>query len=172
MATSIFTGLAAPRLRWVCAFHNRDAASPAATYEVNVMLRYCVAYAGAATTFLVLDLIWLGFVAKEFYRSNLGALLTDEINGAAAIIFYVLYIVGIMVFAVTPAFESGSWRTALIFGALFGLFAYATYDLTNLATLRDWPIAVSAVDMAWGTFLTGASATVGFLAANLLKSTS
>jgi uncharacterized membrane protein len=129
------------------------------------MVKFCVAYAAAATTFLVVDLVWLGFAAKAFYRTNIGALLADQINVAAAVVFYLLYIVGIIVFAISPALESGSWRTSLLMGALFGFFAYALYDMTNLATLRDWPVAVAAVDMAWGTFLTGLSATAGFLAA-------
>jgi uncharacterized membrane protein len=128
------------------------------------MLKYCVAYAATATIFLLVDLVWLGFAAKSFYRSGIGALLADEINVPAAVIFYLLYIVGIVIFAISPALESGSWRTSLIMGALFGFFAYATYDMTNLATLRDWPVAVAVVDMAWGTFLTGLSATAGFLA--------
>ena len=129
------------------------------------MLKYCIAYAATATTFLLVDLVWLGLVAKGFYRSNIGALMADEINIPAAVTFYLAYIVGIVIFAISPAFESGSWRASLIMGALFGFFAYATYDMTNLATLRDWPVAVVVVDMAWGTFLTGLSATAGFFAA-------
>lgn len=126
------------------------------------MLKFCVAYAATATTFLLVDLVWLGFAVKAFYRTNIGALLADQINIAAAVIFYLLYIVGIVIFAISPALESGSWRISLILGSLFGFFAYATYDMTNLATLRDWPVVVTAVDMAWGTFLTGLSATAGF----------
>jgi uncharacterized membrane protein len=129
------------------------------------MLKYFVAYAVTATVFLLVDMVWLGFAAKAFYRTNIGALLADQINIAAAVIFYLLYIVGIVIFAISPALESGSWRTSLIMGSLFGFFAYATYDMTNLATLRDWPVAVAVVDMAWGAFLTGLSATAGFLAA-------
>ena len=129
------------------------------------MLKYFVAYAVTATVFLLVDMVWLGFAAKAFYRTNIGALLADQINIAAAVIFYLLYIVGILIFAISPALESGAWRTSLIMGSLFGFFAYATYDMTNLATLRDWPVAVAVVDMAWGAFLTGLSATAGFLAA-------
>ena len=129
------------------------------------MLKYFVAYAVTATVFLLVDMVWLGFAAKAFYRTNIGALLADQINIAAAVIFYLLYIVGIVIFAISPALESGSWRTSLTMGSLFGFFAYATYDMTNLATLRDWPVAVAVVDMAWGAFLTGLSATAGFLAA-------
>jgi uncharacterized membrane protein len=128
------------------------------------MLKYFVAYGATATTFLVIDLLWLGLVAKGFYRDSIGALMADQINIAAAVIFYLLYIVGIVIFAISPALESGSWRTSLILGSLFGFLAYATYDLTNLATLRNWPVAMAAVDMAWGTFLTGLSATTGFFA--------
>ncbi len=129
------------------------------------MLKYFVAYAVTATVFLLVDLVWLGFAAKAFYRTNIGALLADQINVTAAVIFYLLYIAGIVIFAISPALESGSWRTSLIMGSLFGFFAYATYDMTNLATLRDWPVAVAVVDMAWGAFLTGLSATAGFFAA-------
>jgi uncharacterized membrane protein len=132
------------------------------------MLKYVVAYAGAAGVFLVIDLLWLGLVAKAFYRNHLGALLTDQVNVAAAIGFYLIYIAGIVVFAISPAFGSGSWRTAALYGALFGFFAYATYDLTNLATLRDWPVAVALVDLAWGTVLTGLTATVAFLLTHYL----
>lgn len=132
------------------------------------MLKYFVAYVATATIFLVVDLVWLGFAAKTFYRATIGALLADEINITAAVTFYLLYIVGIVIFAISPALESGSWRTSLSMGALFGFFAYATYDMTNLATLRDWPVVVTAMDMAWGTFLTGLSATAGFLAARYL----
>ncbi len=129
------------------------------------MLKYFVAYGASATTFLIVDLLWLGLVAKGFYRNNIGALMADHFNIAAAVTFYLVYIVGIVIFAISPAFESGSWRPALIFGCLFGFFAYATYDMTNLATLRDWPVTMAVADMAWGTFLTGISATAGFFAA-------
>jgi len=129
------------------------------------MLKYFAAYAVTATVFLLVDMVWLGFAARAFYRTNIGALLADQINVSAAVIFYLLYIVGIVIFAISPALESGSWRTSLIMGSLFGFFAYATYDMTNLATLRDWPVAVAVVDMAWGAFLTGLSATAGFFAA-------
>jgi len=129
------------------------------------MLNYLVAYVATATIFFVVDFVWLSFAATGFYRANIGALMADEINITAAVTFYLIYIVGIVFFAISPALESGSWRTALLMGALFGFFAYATYDMTNLATLRDWPVAVTVVDMAWGTFLTGLSATAGFLAA-------
>ncbi len=127
------------------------------------MLHYLVAWIATAITFFAIDLVWLGMVAKSFYRDRIGALMLDQINISAAVIFYLVYVVGIVIFAVAPALQSGSWTTALVFGALFGFFAYATYDMTNLATLRGWPLEVVVVDVLWGTVITGASATVGFL---------
>lgn len=97
-------------------------------------------------------MIWLGVVASNFYRSRLGHVMGD-INWPAAIIFYLIFLVGLVIFALLPALERGQWQSALLFGALFGFFTYATYDLTNLATIRDWPLSVTLVDMGWGTLL-------------------
>ncbi len=127
------------------------------------MLQYLIAWVATAVTFFAIDFVWLGVVAKTFYRERIGALMLDEINVSAAVIFYLVYVVGIVIFAVAPALQSGSWVSALTFGALFGFFAYATYDMTNFATLRGWPVEVVVVDILWGTFLTGASALIGFL---------
>lgn len=110
----------------------------------------------------VLDGIWLLGVARGFYRQHLGFLMAETPNWAAAGLFYVLYAVGVAVFAVQPAVDGGSALTAVWRGALFGLVAYATYDLTNMATLRGWPTIVTVVDLAWGTAL---SAAVGGIAA-------
>lgn len=123
------------------------------------------AYLATLGVFSIVDTIWLGFVARGFYRSELGDLLAPEVNLWAALIFYVVYAAGIVVFAVRPALQAESLGTALVMGALFGFFAYATYDLTNLATLRDWPLRMSLVDIAWGTLITGVTATVGAYAA-------
>ena len=108
--------------------------------------------------FFVIDLTWLGVVAKGFYQKHLGYLMRPQINWAAAILFYLLFIIGIVFFAVRPALESQSPMRALVYGALFGFFAYATYDLTNLATVKDWPVIVTVVDLVWGTVLCGAVA--------------
>lgn len=112
--------------------------------------------------FFAIDMFWLGLVAKGFYRAQLGALLRPEMNWAAAVVFYLLYILGILIFATLPALDKGAFRHALIMGALFGFFAYATYDLTNLATLKDWPLTVVAVDILWGVVLTAAVAGASF----------
>ncbi len=134
------------------------------------MLKYLAAYLATVIVFVGIDLIWLGYIGRGFYRDRLGGLLLDQPNLAAAFMFYALYGVGVIVFAVQPAFQSGSWMTALLFGALFGFFAYATYDLTNLATLKGWPLSLTLVDLAWGSVLTGISATLGYLiVARLLR---
>ena len=103
--------------------------------------------------FFAIDMLWLGYAARNFYKTQLHALLSPEVNWTAAFLFYFIYIAGILFFAVRPALEAGSLARACLFGALFGFFTYATYDLTNLATLRDWPVLVTVVDIAWGTVL-------------------
>lgn len=102
--------------------------------------------------FFAVDMVWLGLVAKNFYVSQIGHLM-GPVNWPAAILFYLIFLVGLVIFAIQPAFLAGSVGKALLFGALFGFFTYATYDLTNLATLKDWPVLVSIVDMVWGTVL-------------------
>ena len=115
-------------------------------------------YAMSVPVFFAIDMVWLGLVASNFYKSQLGNLM-GPINWPAAIIFYLVFLVGLTFFAIYPAVLKNSLMTAAILGGLFGFFTYATYDLTNLATLRDWPLSVTIVDMIWGTIL-GASVTV------------
>lgn len=112
--------------------------------------------------FLIIDLLWLGVLAKDFYQTQLGSFF-GPINWTAVLIFYFLNIVGILIFVVAPALEAGSLQKAILYGALFGLFTYATYDLTNLATLKDWPVVVVVVDIIWGMVLTSSVATLSFL---------
>jgi uncharacterized membrane protein len=126
------------------------------------MIRAFAAYIATLTTFLVLDFVWLGYIAGNFYRSELGPLLLERPNLLASALFYALYAIGIVIFAVSPAWQSQSWTSALLFGALFGLFAYATYDMTNYATLRGFPLTITLLDMAWGMVVTGISATVAY----------
>ena len=103
--------------------------------------------------FFLLDIVWLGVIAKGFYRDNLGFILSPEVNWAAAVVFYLIYIVGILYFAVTPALSQASLATAVIRGGLYGFFTYATYDLTNMAMIRGWPLKIVIVDILWGVFL-------------------
>lgn len=132
------------------------------------MTVYLVAYVSSAVAFLGLDMLWLGLVARDFYRRGYGDMLLDQPLYAPAAGFYMFYVVGIVFFAVMPALQSGSWLTAVGYGALLGLLCYGTYDMTNLATLKGWPVSVALVDMAWGTVLTGTAALIGFLAARSL----
>jgi uncharacterized membrane protein len=120
------------------------------------------AYAFTLIVFFGLDLLWLGFVARRFYASQLQGLMRDNINFVAAGGFYLAYVAGIVFFAVAPALAEGSWRKAALSGVLLGLLAYGTYDMTNLATLRNWPVAMSFVDLAWGGVVTGLAALAGF----------
>jgi len=106
--------------------------------------------------FFLVDMVWLGAVAKGFYRKHLGAILSPKVNWAAAILFYLLFILGLLVFVIKPALAAGSPLQALFYGALLGLISYATCDLTNLATLKDWPLVVTIVDLIWGSVLGGA----------------
>jgi uncharacterized membrane protein len=107
----------------------------------------------ALPVFFVIDMAWLVLVAKKFYQDQIGFLMKPDINWIAAIIFYLLFITGLVIYVILPAVEKHSWVHAILFGALFGLITYATYDLTNLATLKDWPILVTVVDLIWGTVL-------------------
>ena len=118
-------------------------------------------YAITLLIFFAIDLVWLGVVAKNFYRQHIGHLMSPDVNWGAAVLFYAVYIGGIVLFAIKPAIEAGNASRALVYGAAFGFIAYATYDLTNQATMRDWPVLVTVVDLAWGTVLT---ATVAYLA--------
>jgi uncharacterized membrane protein len=120
-------------------------------------------YFSSLGAFLVLDAIWLGLITPRFYRSQLGDLLAAEVRWLPAVLFYLVFVAAVVVFAVAPAVERGSLARALLLGAFFGMVAYATYDLTNLATLRGFPTIVAAVDIAWGGVLTATVAAVGYL---------
>ncbi|MFD2249232.1 putative membrane protein [Pseudochelatococcus lubricantis] len=128
-----------------------------------------IAYIAAGVVFLAIDSVWLSIMADRFYRPLLGDRLMEGFSLAPAAIFYLIYIGGIVFFAILPALASGGLAKAAINGLALGLVAYATYDLTNHATLRDWPVAISVVDIAWGTILTGLSASAGYLAALCLR---
>lgn len=103
--------------------------------------------------FFAVDMVWLGLVANNFYKDKIGGLMRTEVLWAPAILFYLLFVAGLVYFVINPAIETGSWVQAAAKGALFGLITYATYDLTNLATLKDWPLSVAIVDLIWGTAL-------------------
>ena len=122
-------------------------------------------YAIALPVFFAIDMVWLGLVAKGFYAKQIGPLLKPDVIWTAAIIFYLLFVVGLVVFVIMPAIEKNSWTHALLFGALFGLVCYATYDLTNLAVTKDWPLLVTIVDLVWGAVLAASVSAVTYFIA-------
>lgn len=128
-----------------------------------------IAYLTTAVVFLCIDAVWLTVMSSRLYKPLLGPLLLDDFNVKAAALFYVIYIAGVVYFAVQPALQTGSWRTATVHGAVFGFCAYVTYDLTNQATLKNWPIVVTIADISWGTVLTAIAATSGFLVSSGLS---
>ena len=132
-----------------------------------MILTYLAAYAATALVFLGLDYLWIAVLARDFYRQQLGPLMLEQPNLVAAGVFYALYVGGILYFAILPALHGGGWAKALAAGAVLGLVAYGTYDLTNLATLKSWPITTSFADILWGIALTATAATVGYAAARL-----
>ena len=129
------------------------------------MIAFVAAFGAAFVVMAVLDGLWLGLVARDLYRRHLGFLMADQVNWTAAGIFYLTYAAGLAFFVVQPGVESGSALSALWRGAAFGFVAYATYDLTNLATVRGWPLPITLIDLAWGALL---SAAVGWVATSLL----
>lgn len=126
------------------------------------MPNFVIAYLASATAFFALDFVWLTLATRLLYRPQLGALLVDNPNLAVAALFYLFYLLGLVIFAVLPASNAGSWTMALGLGALLGLVAYGTYDFTNLSTLRDWPLVVSIVDLVWGIGLSAVAAIAGY----------
>ncbi len=131
---------------------------------------YVWAYAAAAVAFIVVDMIWLGVIARGFYHGQIGGLLRQPFNVPAAVAFYLLYLGGVLFFAMAPAIASQSLKTAAVCGFLLGLLAYGTYDLTNLATLKGWTVALAVVDMLWGAVLTMICSVVGVAVARLITS--
>ena len=134
-----------------------------------MIARYLAAYVGAGLAFAGLDAVWLTATSASLYRPVLHAVLIDGFRAVPAVLFYLVYLAGVMIFAVAPAMREGRWRTATTMGALFGFFAYATYDLTNQATLAVWATRITLMDLAWGGFVTAAGATAGYLASTLVK---
>jgi len=128
-------------------------------------MTYIIALLATGVAFGIADALWLSNAVPRIYRPMIGELLSDKLNVGAAIAFYVIYICGIVFFAVRPALDEGSLMKAALYGAALGFVAYATYDLTNQATLRTWDVRLTLIDMAWGTFATGLAAAIGYAVA-------
>ncbi len=128
-----------------------------------MIMKTATSFIATGLGFAAIDSIWLITMSTRLYKPEIGELMAENFRLGPAIVFYLLYITGILVFAVQPALASGKWQTALVQGALFGFFCYMTYDMTNYATLKVWSLKVTILDLMWGTFLTGSAATVGLL---------
>ncbi len=133
------------------------------------MLEYLKMYVVALVVFLLIDIVWLAVIAKNLYQKELGFIMSPKPNWGAAILFYLIFIVGLVFFVIHPAIEKDSWSYALFAGILFGFVSYSTYDLTNLATLADWPIKITIIDLIWGSSLGGAVSTISFYILKLFK---
>ncbi len=129
-------------------------------------MTYAAAYGATLAAFLVCDMVWLGSMVSRVYRPAIGDIMISGVNLAPAIVFYLLYPVGLVIFAVPVGIRSGSLLAGISYGALFGFFTYATYDLSNYATLRNWTLQLTVVDIAWGTVLGAIAAAAGCLAAS------
>jgi len=127
------------------------------------ILLYLKLFIIALVVFFTIDLLWLSVFAKKIYDKELKPLLNEKVKWIPAIIFYILFLIGLIYFAIYPAVQSGDILTALINGGLFGLVSYATYDLTNLATLKNWPKKITIIDLIWGTTLSIIVSVVTFL---------
>lgn len=132
------------------------------------MLVYTLAYLSAALVFCLMDFIWLTLVAKHFYQSRMGFLMLEEVKYSVAAAFYILYLSGLLVFAITPALRQQSWLVAASLSAFLGLIAYASYDLTNLATLKGWSVSLTVVDILWGIFVSTCAGSAGYFVARMV----
>jgi uncharacterized membrane protein len=126
------------------------------------MLKNFYLYLLTIPVFFAIDIVWIGFIAKDFYRRQLGYLMRAETNWLGALIFYLIFIIGLLIFGVLPALDKGSWQHAVIYGGLFGFFCYATFDLTSYALIRDFPLKVVIIDLLWGTALSAAVSAASF----------
>jgi len=125
---------------------------------INLIKMYLI----TLVVFFTIDIIWLGKVAKNIYQNEIGFIMADKVNWLAAIIFYLIFIFGLIFFVINPAIQKDSWLAACLMGMLFGFISYATYDLTNLATLANWPLKITIIDLLWGTTLGGLVSTISF----------
>lgn len=130
------------------------------------MNKFVAGYLAIVLVMVAADVLWLGFIAKSMYQQSIGHLMAEQPRLSAAVVFYCVYAAGLLVFVVEPHAQAAGWGRTLVYGALFGLVAYATYDLSNLATLKNWPIRLTLLDMAWGAALSAGASLAGSVALN------
>jgi uncharacterized membrane protein len=132
------------------------------------MIKLIATYFIALVSFFALDMVWLGVISKNYYKQKLGFILSENPNWVAAIVFYLLFIAGIIYFAINPGIKANDWQVALLNGAVLGALCYATYDLTNMATIAKWPIEIVIIDIIWGMVLTGSVSIITYFAVEKL----
>jgi len=132
-------------------------------------LKVVILYFSTLAICFVIDIIWLGFMNSRFYKPQLAGLMSDKVNWLPGILFYVLFVVGLLLLVVMPAYNNESWVSAILLGGLLGMVAYATYDLSNLATIKNWPVVVTIVDIIWGTVFSAIVATISYFIARALS---
>ncbi|MDN6196204.1 MAG: DUF2177 family protein [Atopostipes suicloacalis] len=132
-------------------------------------MTYLKTYLVTFVVFFIIDLLWLGLLAKDLYRRELGEFMAPKTNWPAAIIFYAIFIAGLIYYAINPALASGSWFEALKLGAIFGFITYLTYDMTNLATLENWPLKITVIDILWGTSLNSLTSLISFFVIRFIR---
>jgi uncharacterized membrane protein len=132
-------------------------------------MKYLLLYILTFLVFLGIDAVWLLFISKDLYANNIGHLMADKAQLLPALVFYLLFVVGVLVFAVIPSYQAQSMSKLLRLSALFGMMTYATYDLTNLATLKDWPLKITIIDITWGTSLSTVTGLAGYYIAQLIN---
>lgn len=128
------------------------------------MLKLLTTYFIALLSFFAMDMLWLGVIFKNYYKQKLGFVLSPAPNWAVAIVFYIVYIAGILFFAINPSFKEMDWKVAIVNGALLGGLCYATYDLTNMATIAKWPLDIVIIDILWGMIITGSVSAITYFA--------
>ena len=130
-----------------------------------ITMKYFLLFVITTVIFFAIDMLWIGVIAKNFYREKLSFIFNGDVRWVPAIIFYLIFIAGIIYFVIIPGFTHHNWKTVLMNGAFLGLLCYATYDLTNMSTIKQWPLIVTLVDIVWGTFLTAAVSITSYLVA-------
>jgi len=132
-------------------------------------MKYILLYIATLIVFFLIDLVWLGVISKSLYKNEIGHLMADQAKIIPALVFYLLYVIALLILAVIPGLKESTFIKTLLFSSLLGFISYGTYDLTNFATLKDWPVMIVFIDMAWGTFLTASVGSLSYVVGILLK---
>lgn len=132
-------------------------------------MKIIIIYIASLATFIILDIIWLGVITRNYYSSEIGHLMSEKVNYLAAIAFYLIFVTGLVILAIMPGLKDENLKRTIINAAILGFVSYATYDLTNLATLKDWPLKMVLIDISWGTIISTITSIIGFYISTIIK---